>query len=197
MLFRVQILLLLMFGLSACVASQPRPQPLSSQSQRIQLEWFSVATPSESGWYVAQRDNQSVQLAKRGGATDETYAIQAWVSKLPKFDNDKAFSSYAAQFTGNSSNRFMKKKSRVKKVKTKHGVCMRFTSIHQDNSAVKRSNNPKPMFLEVEGIICQNSKTKSQGANLVFSNRYYEGNRDKSLSKKANSLFGSLKFAKL
>lgn len=184
--------------LIACVAHRTNLEQLSPESERIQLKWFSVATPGESGWYVAQRNAHAVQLAKQGGATDESYAIQAWSIQLPQFQSDDAFVAFIGQAIDKDKNstRFLKKESTVSKKSMPHGVCVAFKSIHEDLAAAKRTDNRDPMQLEVSGMTCRNPKNQLEGAHLVYSNRYYAGNRDTSLPDKANAFFDSLAFEK-
>ena len=186
-------------GLLACASPPPGSQPFISKAQHIQLDGFSIVTPSEPGWIVASRNHASLHLARKGGETDETYAIQAWQIDLPLFHTNEEFSSYVSQAIEKDTNgvRFRKIKTNVSAVSTKHGICVRLNSIHTDNLAVKESNNSRPMLLETESMTCRNPYFHTRGAHLALSNRYYEGNRDTSLREKAESFFKSLAFDKI
>ncbi len=168
------------------------------QLQRIALKDFSCSVPNEDDWLVVQRNADSVQLAKQGNGADETYAIQARSLELPQFYNDEAFILFIEEgikkYTDGS--RFIEKKNEISAANTKHGTCIKFESIHEDLSAKKRTNNSEPMFLEVIGTTCRNPHDHSKGAYLVYSNRYYSGNQDSSLSTQAQSLLNSLEFVK-
>lgn len=193
---RAIILVTLCAGLASCASPPLRIEELPPESQRIELDGFAVSTLNESGWLVGQKNAHAVQLLKLGNNTDETYAIQAWVTELPQFYNDEAFVSYIADGMkkGTPSSRFIQQEYNASITNTTHGACVEFTSIHKDLSAKKRTSNPEPMLLEVMGLTCRNPNRPSEGAHLVFSHRYYSGNQDALLPTKAASLFGSLEF---
>jgi hypothetical protein len=196
-----QLKLIIVFNsllLAACSSTQQNAQSLSSLSQQIQLNGFSITIPGDARWHTTKRNAQSVHLVARGNAPDETYAIQAWTLTLPVFESNEAFSSFMERsiFRDSDSERFNKIEENVAAVETKYGTCIRFKSIHEDNSAVKKSENSEPMLLEIEGITCRDPSSRSAASHLVFSNRYYEGNRDITLTEKADELFSSLAFTK-
>jgi hypothetical protein len=162
----------------------------------MELNGFSIITLNESGWHVVQENARAVQLGKLGNNTDETYVIHVSVIELPQFYNDETFVRFVADGVkkGTDGSRFVQQENNVSITNTKHGACVEFTSIHKDLSAKKRTSNPAPMLLEIISITCRNQKNQSEGAHIMFSNRYYSGNQDSSLSTKAQSLFNSLEF---
>jgi hypothetical protein len=192
------IIAFILLLLTACSSPQPKPQQTAAQPELIQLDNFSITIPGKSRWYTTMHNAESVHLVKRGNAPDETYVIQAWSLKLPDFQSDEAFSSFMEKsiFKDSNNERFNQINKNVTAVETEHGVCIRFKSILEDNSAVKKSENSEPMLLEVEGITCRNPSNRFIASLLVFSNRYYEGNRDTNLAKKADEFFSSLEFTK-
>jgi hypothetical protein len=173
-------------------------QDLPAESLRIDLTNFSISTPNQSGWYLAYRDSDSLQLAKKGNILDETYAIQAWSFKFTLFSDDEAFVLFISESlkSDTDATRFIESENEVSSVSTKHGICVKFKSIHEDVSASKRTNNPESMLLEVIGISCRNPAAQRKGAYIVYSNRYYAGNQNSSLPSEAERLFNSLKFVK-
>ena len=172
-------------------------QELPSQPLTIDFPGFSISTPNESGWILAFRNEQILELVKRGTNRDETYAIEVMqMINLPGLKEDSDFLSFMSEELKKDTNqtRFVEQVHDVSTIETMNGKCIKFVSIHEDLDAKKRTNNSASMLLEAFGLICRNPGDISNAVFLTYSNRYYSGNQDPSLSGKAATLFNSLKF---
>lgn len=196
MRYRAILLSLLSLCIVSCASDTAGLKALPASAETLALDHFSIASPGEPGWYLAEDSENAIQLVRKGESRDETYAIQAWNIQLPPFPDDDAFVSFILDgMAGDTdTSRFVVKSNHAVITNTRHGACVGFTTLHEDLSAQKHTGKPGAMLLEVVGITCRNPEHPTDGAHLVYSNRYYPGNRDSMLASRAQSLFDSLDF---
>ena len=90
--------------------------------------------------------------------------------------------------------RFKVLKDEINIYKLRADFCVSYHTIAEDNKAVKRLWNNKPMLLEIVGYSCRYPLNKKIVINFNYSHRYYPGNEDKELLEKANKVFSQLEF---
>jgi len=198
-LAQILFLTFLLISLTSCVSAPSRlvNQELPSQPLTIDFPGFSISTPNESGWILAFRNEQILELVKRGTNKDESYAIEVMqMINLPQLKEDDDFLSFMSEELKKDTNqiRFIEQVHDVSTINTMNGKCIKFVSLHKDLDAKKQTKNAAPMLLEAFGLICRNPVDITNAVFLTYSNRYYSGNQDPSLSDKADTLFKSLKF---
>lgn len=193
---RLTLLPLLFACVASCTSGSTPLEALPASAEILTLDHFTLTTPSEPGWYLAQESRDTIQLVRKGESIDETYAFQAWAIQLPVFLSNEAFVSFILDGMSSDTDvlRFVEKTKQAVITHNRHGACVSFTSLHEDLSAQTHTGNPGHMLLEVAGMTCRNPEHPTEGAHLVYSNRYYPENRDPILATRAQSLFDTLDF---
>ena len=183
-------------SLSSCMFTKPRIPELPLPPQPLIHPIFTVLPPAEIGWVVANMSKQNLSLAKRGGAQDETYAIQVMLLQIPTFNNDEEFKSYIDKGLRADTNgeRFKQLETEVITINSSYGNCIKNTSKTEDTKPRKISNKSGNMILENIHYTCKHPTISNGAANFSYSHRYYSGQEDLDFEKKADILFSNFKF---
>lgn len=186
----VLVLACLQFGCS----TQPRLRALPLPPQRVTLQGYSFLPPAEPGWVEALRNSSRVMLGKFGDHADETFAIQALITRAPA----NGGVSTLAQFVRTEQERDVDpQRHRVLDhevtATTRNGAdCARSHITSEDNAAHKRSTRTGIMIVDALSLTCRDPKNSAVLFTLTYSHRFYPENRDARLAEKAAALFATL-----
>ncbi len=185
--------------LHGCATDGPRRPEQSYPAQPLVLEGFTFLSPNEVGWLRIQKTLYGAALAKRGQVVDESYAIQAVLLRLPRFDSDAAFLAYSIHAVDNDTNpgRFKILYNDDRLVAGQHGNCVRYVLKARDSDPLTVSGRQDPMLLEVVSFICRHPENPEIGISLSYSKRYYQSEAVEDLMPTATGLFDSLRFTTL
>ena len=172
-------------------------EPITDKSAILNHSaFFTMKPPQEDDWVIAYRDNSQISLAKYGNDKDETYAIMVTMVQIPNLDTENEFMNFIKESRDKDTDpkRFKVLKDEINIYKLRADFCVSYHTIAEDNKAVKRLWNNKPMLLEIVGYSCRYPLNKKIVINFNYSHRYYPGNEDKELLEKANKVFSQLEF---
>jgi hypothetical protein len=182
--------------LSSCASLRPQMSALSLPSAPLALHGFSVLPPNEEGWHLLGHTENQLDLARNGKDIDESYAIQAWLLKLPEFKSNEEFLQYVKNgVLADGGPRFTVLASSFKPYSLGSGTCIRFHMSSEDHGAQRRTRRSDTMILDVEGMACQHPKEKTDASHLVYSYRHYKGDEDPTLATKADEFFKSIEYS--
>ncbi len=185
----------------ASCASTPQPQSPEVQlpPKRIVQKGYSLMPLNEAGWIIAGRDDYQLTIITFGYNTDETYAIQATPFRLPAFKTSEEFVRLVkeGQLKDTDPARFRIKKHDIALLPGKGTDCVRSHMVTEDLSAIKSSGRSGGMILEALALTCAHPRNKSVGISVVFSQRYYPGERDLMFVEKATTVLNSVEFTDL
>ncbi len=192
----ITILIFSVLLLSSCIGSNARVQELPLPPQPIKHPAFTLLPPAETGWLVANMNQYNLSLAKRGNASDETYAIQVMLYQLPTFNSDETFKKYVIdgfnKDTDSTRFNIINSKNEIININTLH--CVKNRTATEDTQSVKQTSNDKNMILEVVNYTCKHPTIKNVGANISYSHRYYTGHADTKLDSHSVELMNGFKF---
>ena len=182
--------------LVACATDSRHPE---APSPSLALEGFSFSPPKAADWRQIQRTPHWVALARQGTVPDESYAVQAMLLRLPRFDNDEAFLAYSINAIDNDTDlgRFKMLYNDDRLVAGRHGSCVRYVLKARDSDPLTASDRHTPMVLEIVSFICRHPDNPEFGVNLSYSKRYYPGGTVEDLMPDATGMFDSLRFTSL
>lgn len=175
------------FILSACDTTLRRGEELPISTDRFNTKGLSVLPPQEKGWIFAGAGKTGLNLVKRGTNTDETYAATVSIFNLPHIPNKSKFLQFVkmGHKKDTDQNRFNLLSYNAKLYKGESEYCVKFNSKAEDKEAIKRSSKQESMILEIIGFNCRHPYNNSIAIQATYSHRYYSGNKDKNLNKKA------------
>ncbi len=176
----------------------PSPE-IQIPPERISQNGYSLVPLNEKGWLIAGRNAYQLAIGKRGENPDETFAIQAIPFRLSAFKTNEEFVSMVREGQENDTERprFKIVKHEVTAYPMSGTDCAKSHMVTEDRAAVKRTNRSGDMILEVLTLTCAHPKDKSYGISIIFSQRYYPGQRDPALIEKAASVLTSVEFNEL
>ena len=185
--------------LSGCATDGPRHAQPPDPARPLVLEGFSFLPPSETGWQQIQRSLYGAALAKQGLVADESYAVQAMLLRLPRFDSDAAFLAYSIHAIDNDTDpgRFKILYNDDRLVAGPQGNCVRYVLKARDSDPLTVTGRHDPMLLEVVSFICRHPENPEIGISLSYSKRYYQSGTVEDLMPAATGLFDSLRFTTL
>lgn len=184
------VLACLQFGCS----TQPHLRALQMPPQRVAQQGYSFLPPAEPGWVEALRNPSRVMLGKFGENPDETFAIQALVTRAP----EKGSGSELIRFVREEQERDVDpKRHRVLKheviATTQNGAhCARSYIASEDNAARKRSARAGIMLIDALSLTCRHPKNSAILITITYSHRFYPENQDPELAEKAARVFHTL-----
>jgi len=160
---------------------------------------YSLVPLNEAGWIIAGRDEYQLAIVTLGYNLDETYAIQAITFRLPGFKTTEEFVRLVkeGQVKDTDPARFRTKKHEVAAFPGKRTDCVESHMVTEDLSAIKSSGRSGGMILEALALTCAHPKDKSVGISVIFSQRYFPGERDPAFIEKATSVLHSVEFTDL
>lgn len=183
--------------ISACATTRPAMQEVSLPPQRIILNGYSLVPLDEKGWLIGLREREAVVLGKRGNDPDENMVIRAFAEVLPPLKSEEEFIGFAKSvlvMEGAARHKVLSQQTRPLKIKTQS--CVRSDTVMEDHNAVKRSTKTGPMILEAYSMVCKHPNG-STGIAVVYSHRFYAGQKDPAAGAKAQIIFDSLEFSDL
>jgi hypothetical protein len=75
--------------------------------------------------------------------------------------------------------------------------CTKSYVLSEDTAAVKKSERPGSMMVELLTLTCSHPKDKVVGVNIVYSHRYFPEQKDPRFAEKATSVLSSVEFEDL
>jgi len=186
--------------MTSCASTQePKTPEIQLPPKRIVQKGYSLMPLNEAGWIIAGRDDYQLTIITFGYNTDETYAIQAIPFRLPAFKTSEEFVRLVkeGQLKDTDPARFRIKKHDVALFPGKGTDCVRSHMVTEDLSAIKSSGRSGGMILEALALTCAHPKDKKVGISVIFSQRYFPGERDPAIIEKATSVLNSVEFTDL
>ena len=180
--------------LTACAATRPPLPEVKIPPERISQNGYSLMPLNENGWMVVGRNAYEFALAKPGENPDETFAIQAILSKVGTFNTTEDFVRLIKEGQVNDTNppRFKLLKHDVTPF-PKTGIdCVKSHMITEDNAAVKRSGGTAEMILEAVTLSCAHPNEKSVAIHVIYSHRHYPGKDDPAFMEKGTAVLNSV-----
>lgn len=183
--------------ISACATTRPTIQEVSLPPQRIILSGYSLVPLDEKGWFIGLRDREAVVLGKRGNDPDENMIIRSFAEVLPPLKSEEEFIGFGKSvLVMEGAARHKVLSQQTKPVKVKSQPCVRSDTVMEDHNAVKRSSRADTMILEAYSLVCKHPNG-STGIAVVYSHRFYAGQKDPAAGMKAQKIFDSLEFSNL
>lgn len=185
--------------ITSCASKQPQIPEVQIPPQRLMQKGYSLVPLNEGGWIIAGRDEYQLAIVTRGENPDETYAIQAISFRLAAFNTSEEFVRMVkeGQVKDTDPARFKTKKHEIAAFPGKGTDCAKSHMVTEDRAAVKRSGKSGDMILEAAALTCAHPKDKSVGISVIFSQRYYLGDRDPAFIEKATTVINSVEFTDL
>ncbi|ABQ25640.1 hypothetical protein [Geotalea uraniireducens] len=176
--------------ITSCASLQPHLPEVQIPPERISQKGYSLVPLNEKGWLIAGRNAYQLALVKRGENPDETFAIQAIPFRLPTFKTHEEFVRLIeeGQSKDTDPQRFNIVKQEVTGYLMKGTDCVKSHMITEDLAAVKISGKSGNMLLEALTLTCAHPKDNSVGISVIYSQRYYPGQRDTAFVEKAMSV---------
>ncbi|NWF37801.1 hypothetical protein F3F96_01415 [Mariprofundus sp. NF] len=199
---RLFVLILISAVLAGCASNRPNLLPVDSPPKIIVQNGFSFMPLNESEWYIIERQPYEVSLAKRGAATDETFAIQGKVFQFPTFASNESFMQAVKQGQANDTDpanpgRYVTLTHDIELYEHRGETCAYSHIVTEDHAARKRTSTPGFMILDVYALICRHPQNQNAAISFNYSQRNYAQNLDKTLESKARRLIESLEFTAL
>lgn len=184
------VLVCLQFGCS----TQPHLHALPLPPQRVALQGYSFLPPAEPGWVEALRNSSRVMLGKFGDHPDETFAIQALITRAPENGGTSTLAQFvrAEQEQDVDPQRHRVLAHEVTATTRNGADCARSHIASEDNAARKRSTRAGIMIVDALSLTCRDPKNSAVLFTLTYSHRFYPENRDARLAEKAAALFATL-----
>lgn len=185
--------LLLVLLLAGCGA-RPHLAEVTLPPARSNHVGFSLVPLNEAGWLVLQKTPNFIAYGKRGSEADETYALQANTTRLPKYASPEEFyaSTRNAPPTGGPPGRFRMVSYQSRPAPDKGEMCVRAHSVSEDHAPTRQSKRTDFMVIEAYSLLCVHPKSPPVGVVVTLSQRYYPGNRSPRLDKDAEVIFASV-----
>ena len=171
--------------------SESGPTPARSYYQG-----FSLVPPNDPGWVVISNTRVEFALRKDGADRDESYVVHGRVMKLPEFPTRDAFFTAASKPPPvlSTSGRFRYLSYSTRSAPEKGEMCVRNSSVAEDHNPARPSSRTDLMILEVYSLVCAHLQRPTAGIMVIYSQRYYPGNRDPRLEMSADKLFATVTF---
>ena len=188
------VVLCIAFFITACAATRPPLPDVKLPPERISQNGYSLMPLNEKGWMIRGRDTYEFVLVKQGENPDETFAIQANLSKLSVFNTTTDFVRLIKEGQAKDTNpqRFKLLKHEVAPFPMKGIDCVKSSMITEDNAAAKKSGDTGDMILEALTLSCAHPSEKSVGIHVTYSHRHYPGQEDAAFIEKGESILKSV-----
>lgn len=185
--------------IASCASVETKSPEVQIPPKRIVQKGYSLLPLNEVGWIIAGRDEYQLTIITFGYNTDETYAVQATPFRLSAFKNSEEFVRLVkeGQLKDSDPARFRIKKHDVAVFPGKGTDCVKSHMVTEDLSAIKSSGRSGGMILEALALTCAHPKDKKVGISVIFSERYFPGERDPAIVEKATSVLNSVEFTDL
>jgi len=185
--------------ITSCASLRPQMPEVQIPPERISQKGYSLVPLNEKGWLIAGRNAYQIALVKRGESPDETFAIQALPFRLPTFKTHEEFVTIIkeGQAKDTDPQRFKIVKQEVTDYLMKGTDCVKSHMITEDHSAVKISGKSGKMLLEALTLTCAHPKDNNVGISIIYSQRYYPGQRDAAFVEKATRVLDQVELTEL
>lgn len=179
--------------ITSCATISPQLPEIQIPPERILQNGYSFVPLNEKGWKIVGRNAYQLAFAKTGDNQDETFAIQTFTFGLPEHATIEEFIRIIKEGQTKDTNpqRFKMTEHEVTAYPMKGADCAKSHVVTEDNAAVKRSVKSENMILEAMTLTCAHPSNKNVGISIVYSQRYYPGQRDPALVEKATSILNS------
>ena len=193
-LFQRLILLSAALIVASCATQRPQLTEVGMPPERIIENGYSLMPLNEEGWMYGPRSLSNFSLMKEGGNPDESIVIQGILSKLDNFNSDAEFVQLIEkeQAKDTPSQRFKTLRHEITSFPMNEVVCAKSYMVAEDNAASRRSGNTGIMILEMLLLSCAHPSEKMVGVNVVYSHRYYPGDKDPAFIEKGMSILNSV-----
>ncbi|MBI4292923.1 MAG: hypothetical protein HY661_15740 [Betaproteobacteria bacterium] len=186
-------------AVASCAPVQPKLQQIPIPPERISQKGFSLLPLNEQGWLIAARNPRLLSLGKLGKSPEENVVIRAVLFQMPAFKSNDELVRLVRDGGASGIN-----PERLKVVKhevashPKNGAdCARSHSVLEDHGAAKMVGKEGVMVQETVTLTCAHPKDAAVGVAVSYSQRYYPGERDPRLLRKARRVLDSVEFAEL
>ena len=182
-----------LFLIGSCSSNSPE---VSLPPERISLIGFSLLPINEEGWSVKVKTFDMVILRKM--VDDGTYVVIAILTPLSKYQTEEEFLARVkeSQALYLDMKQFTVRHNETRTFKAKGTTCARSNVILQEKSTVKFWKT-EPAYLEIVSFLCVHPQNVGIAAMVNYSQRYFVGQRDTELFKKAEMVFNSVEFNEL
>jgi hypothetical protein len=193
---RVVVAVFAALALHGCATRSGGLMPVTLPPERLAQQGYSFAPLNEHGWFIIVRNAASVALARDGTNSDETYAIQATLLKLPKFRTTDELVRHVreGQAKDIDPSRFTLLQHQVIAQSEPGHRCTRSHAVAEDRGASKKTSRRDPMVLEMVTLTCAHPRSEGVGVNVSYSHRHYPGDEDKMFMRKADEVLASVDF---
>jgi hypothetical protein len=192
--FQKIVMLCIAFVITACAATRPHLSEVKIPPERISQKGYSLMPLNEPGWLIEGRNNYTFALVKPGANQDETFVLQAMLSRMPAYDTNADFLQAIkdGQDKDSDSKRFEILKHDVTPFWMKGTDCAESHMVTVDHAAVKRSGNTGDMILEALTLSCAHPSEKTVAIHVTYSHRHYPGQDDPAFMEKGSAVLNSV-----
>ena len=194
------MLLAVLFAMAfiACAGMPPQYKEVQLPPARIYQKGYSLVPLNEKGWSIGQRNQIEVVIGKRGEGKniDETFIIHATLVRLSPYTDTQELVRKVkeGQEKDIDSQRYRMVRHDVTFQQEKGADCTKSHALSEDTAAVKKSERPGSMMLEILTLTCSHPKERSIGVNIAYSHRYFPEQKDSQFTEKATSVLSSIEF---
>jgi hypothetical protein len=189
--------LVLMFLASGCAPKPAQMVEVPVPPMRIALQGYSLLPPNEKEWFIIDRNEQQIELVRKGNGPDETRMIQAMLLSLPTFTTVEEMASWVkeGQVRDADDHRLTIKDHDLSAAMFKGARCIRSAMTAEERQAVKKTDIQGAIRLEVLAHTCIHPLDKNIGVSVIYAHGHYPGQEDRHLADKADELFQSVEFS--
>jgi hypothetical protein len=153
---------------------------------------LNVRAPDSSGWLLAGAGNNGMAFARRGTDTNETYAAQVILFKLPPTQSNAEFVEAIKSRVDmvNPPSRFVVLEVNYEYTNHRSYPCVRYKSVYDDKEALTTSGTHEALKLQVISLYCRHPIAQEVGFFAAYSHRGV--NTDPNLEAPAQSFIDSV-----
>jgi hypothetical protein len=195
LIIKIAALLSMLVLLNSCVPLPKSLPVIETPPVRMHQTGYSILPLDEPGWEIGKKDRIELVIGKRGNM-DHTYVYRSLLVKLEPYTNPGEFVDVVKKSINNDvdTTRFNTVKHETVPHRFQSAICARSHLLHEDKKALKSSSKPGNMIMEMRVLTCGHPKDKQVGVMVIYSERYWPGDRDPKFDSRAEELMAGLLF---
>ena len=188
---------LIVLGLLTLLAGCAAGGSKSDLTQRIKQNGYSFQPPGQEGWFIANRSDDRITLAKAGRMEGETYLLEGSHLDLAGLTDTDDLVEFAADLSSRSlpAPRFRIREQDTTNIVIADAQCAMTHIVAEDRDPGTGSNVLTAMLLDTVSTICKHPATAQLGILMTFTHRSFPEDRDRAFEAYAQSVLQTQQFS--
>ncbi len=193
------LLVLVAVLVAACAKPKLKEGELPDPPQRLYQRGLSFLPPAEKDWWIAQKRDDSLVIARLGKVEGDTHAIEASLIRLPAFGSSFERHQFvkASREKAVPAPRFRIRAHELSDQLVDTTTCTVSYLLLEDRQPDTGTNTIGAVLVESVSLVCAHPRNSSAGTMLTYTHRSYPEDQDRAFRARAGAVLGTFQFDEL